>query len=373
MKISLYNFVSFDAGHTNEHLSPEQMQKLDAQLAFNEWLFFDYSGGCELFAITEESGKHLPAAEIESRLAEVIPHFTTNFRAQEELQMQPAIIRLLKSVAGLQVDSSGRVLLEAVREAFEKTTEEGYSGPVLHYLFQKGIWLHEKIRMESSWYKFAVQPAAVVRELAGKIFGTVKNKYVHFIGWHEDFELIVDELAAAGVQDFTLHCAKPQLVNRKIRQSNTPPSKINGKLETADLIFIGDVDAEFQLQKNAIARRMAARNNARLLLCNYSSDVKIIEHVKKLYNVFSYEKSELLHLIKHNNNSRQAILPEINQWFEHETQEFLRWLESDKRYNFAGMIGASKEMQRIFELISRVARTTITILIDGESGTGKEL
>jgi DNA-binding NtrC family response regulator len=41
--------------------------------------------------------------------------------------------------------------------------------------------------------------------------------------------------------------------------------------------------------------------------------------------------------------------------------------------HFGGMIGASAAMQRVYDLISRVAPTSSTVLIVGETGTGKEL
>ena len=45
----------------------------------------------------------------------------------------------------------------------------------------------------------------------------------------------------------------------------------------------------------------------------------------------------------------------------------------DRENKFAGMIGASPEMQDVFETIRRVANSRATVLIVGESGTGKEL
>lgn len=45
----------------------------------------------------------------------------------------------------------------------------------------------------------------------------------------------------------------------------------------------------------------------------------------------------------------------------------------DKEAGYAGMIGHSAEMMKIFETIRKVASTDATVLITGDSGTGKEL
>lgn len=47
--------------------------------------------------------------------------------------------------------------------------------------------------------------------------------------------------------------------------------------------------------------------------------------------------------------------------------------EVSRKYEFSNIIGKSKQMQDIFQLIRRVAHTNSTVLIQGESGTGKEL
>lgn len=52
--------------------------------------------------------------------------------------------------------------------------------------------------------------------------------------------------------------------------------------------------------------------------------------------------------------------------------EFLR-KEVKKEYSFENIISKNKQMQKIFEVITKVAQYKSTILITGESGTGKEL
>ncbi len=45
----------------------------------------------------------------------------------------------------------------------------------------------------------------------------------------------------------------------------------------------------------------------------------------------------------------------------------------DKKYGFEGILGQTEAMQRAFDTLQQVSRSTATVLILGESGTGKEL
>lgn len=59
------------------------------------------------------------------------------------------------------------------------------------------------------------------------------------------------------------------------------------------------------------------------------------------------------------------------QSLERENRRLRQELEA--KYEFANIVGKSKPMRHVFEMIDTVAQTDCTVLLRGESGTGKEL
>ena len=75
-----------------------------------------------------------------------------------------------------------------------------------------------------------------------------------------------------------------------------------------------------------------------------------------------FESSELLHRVRNALNHHQLV----------NEVRLLRQQIREQR-GFGALVGRSPQMVRVAEMISRVAPTDTTILIEGESGTGKEL
>jgi two-component system response regulator HupR/HoxA len=71
------------------------------------------------------------------------------------------------------------------------------------------------------------------------------------------------------------------------------------------------------------------------------------------------------------NSGLAGALAEANERLQAENR-YLRD-EVERRYSFEGIIAESPAMQRVFEIMKKVAETDATVLITGETGTGKEL
>src|SRR5574341_1499196 len=80
------------------------------------------------------------------------------------------------------------------------------------------------------------------------------------------------------------------------------------------------------------------------------------------YVIKPFESSELLHRVQ-NALEHHQLVSEVRRLRQ----------EIREHHGFGTLVGKSSQIQRVAELISRVAATDTTILIEGESGTGKEL
>jgi two-component system response regulator HupR/HoxA len=134
-----------------------------------------------------------------------------------------------------------------------------------------------------------------------------------------------------------------------------------------------------------LARARSLRPDAvRILLTGYA-DVEVIADAINRARVYRYihkpwEPNELRLTVKRaleaydlarENRELTRRLEEANLRLREENVLLRR--EAGRRYRFDQVIGQSPAMQRLFDLLERVADTTATVLLTGETGTGKDL
>jgi len=310
---------------------------------------------------TENSGS-APAAETAP-----LPNGVAKLTGQE------AIIQFFRSGLGW-LPNGARVAshVETFRRAQALAAEQGLIGVTLNRLFQRALWLYEKVRLDTDFFHTAAGVDEVLLEVAGKIFGGLKQRAALLVGNSPELSRLVATLQRAGVG--RLYFSPPAAE----KSPGAAPAQIISSWRDAaqwppiDLLLLFDPPEQNLFTRAYLQKIMHARQQAPLLLADLTA-APARDGVGKIYNLFYFRRRDLEGMVEQNAKARQPIDAEVLGWIRAEVQQFTQWLASEDRFHFGSMVGRSRQMQQVFELIARIAQTDITVLIEGESGTGKEL
>ncbi|ABQ26852.1 sigma-54-dependent transcriptional regulator [Geotalea uraniireducens] len=135
--------------------------------------------------------------------------------------------------------------------------------------------------------------------------------------------------------------------------------------DTYDLV-VSDVSMPGLNGMALLARiKTTTPETAVLMITAYTTAEQAVEAMKLgAYDYIAkpFKVEEVKVLVK--NALEKSSLQKENRRLKHEVQE---------RYSFSGLVGKSKKMREVYDLIEKVANSMANVLVLGESGTGKEL
>jgi len=102
-----------------------------------------------------------------------------------------------------------------------------------------------------------------------------------------------------------------------------------------------------------------------IVITGYGTVKDAVDAIKRGASDFiakPFQFDELMHVLQ--KALEQRRLSSENDYLRSQLEE---------RYQFGGILGRSRPMQALFQLLETVARTSSTILVTGETGTGKEV
>ncbi len=161
---------------------------------------------------------------------------------------------------------------------------------------------------------------------------------------------------------------KEDIENPKFEISNTIIDKV--KL-TGEQIFLENALREKNLDKSKSVFRLKILS----VIC-----IPLIQQ-DKVFGIIYLDNRSIQGRFSSEINQIVASFADFISLAAYHTMERNNWkkkhnaLEEELRlrYNFDAIIGKSPQMVKVMEMISQVADTDATVLIEGESGTGKEL
>jgi len=334
-------------------------------LGADEWLLVACQRLIQLYAVASSEFSERKFSQLIEKLELVGGQKVEHVR----VEIEHGTVRLfLQSAIGWMPD--GMINLEYAekfRQAYTIALEDGFCGTQFNRLFQRAVWVHERLRLETPFYQLATEEIDLVVELIGKIFGRQQSRSALLVGKSHEAQTFASRISSLGFCQVTTAPSDPS-------QSETPSKYFHRAADGrhVDIVMLFETLSSNELARADLQKFMEFRSNAPLLFFDLRPSLEPAESLK-LYNLYFYNRADLQQILTHNRDELKSIVSLAQPWLDTEAQDFIRWRDSDERFHYGSMVGGSSQMLRVFELIARIAQTDITVLIEGESGTGKEL
>lgn len=340
-----------------------------------EMFFYCHDGTLQVFAVTSDRNAfEAKVMQLLQRRFSLPADVIAKYRYR--LDDADAIKAFFKVSIGMHHLQDTDISIEHFRASFDLARSHGFIGPKIHKLYQRGLWLAEKVRMEMNLQKHVLSPESVVVELAQKIFGDLHDHRALVAVNHYACRKFIEKLQVNNIGELLLW-QPPDAHNGiwdEFAGQRIGDQKVLKMLPSADLLLVFNDRFSDLLKTVQFSRVMSQRKNAPLLYVSYLEDSRALsQQLAGIYNLYFYCKEDLQKVVYNNLKAEEKSFFVIDQLFDREIDDFMQWLETNEYYRFGNIIGKSDAMQKTLELIARIAQTDITVLIDGDSGTGKEL
>ena len=368
MPVTLYQY-KFSAQVETADLP--KLEDLYRDSKAEEMLVLNSNRCCHIFWV----GSNPPEASALSKLCTTLQIFPEEPDEFARLQERPAIKRFFEIALGMPSEKFELPDITTLHSEYSRQQNGAGVGNILNRLYHRGIWLHEKVRQETPFYQFAVNSAAVIHELVQKILGLQQYPSLTIIGDCRKQLHLVDELFQLGYRDMNFYGSKAEFLAEELLPVGAQVTFNEMHYSDAvisPLVLAFPSDAPQQIE-SALQNYFHRNPKSAMLLFDFSNRQLNFGKQFNNNNLYVYDQRDIQKVIDFHLEERKSVEAVVRSFIEREVDAFYQWFSSAERYQFMGIVGASPQMQRLFEMVSRIAQTDITVLIDGESGTGKEL
>ncbi len=261
---------------------------------------------------------HLPAAEIEPYIY--------------RLPQEQAVKHAFRVASGLDSMVLGEPqILGQMKQAVRQAEQAGTLGFLLHKLFQRTFSVAKDVRTQTEIGANLVSMAAAAVKLAERIYPSIAEQRILFIGAGEMIELNAVHFAARNPKHITV-------ANRTLERAQTLARRINGhavtlnelpeQLALHDIIVTCTASTLPILGKGMVERALKARKHRPLFIVDLAVPRDVEKEVAELSDVFLYTVDDLSEVVRDGLDARQGAVKEAEVIIDSGVNEFVHWMES---------------------------------------------
>jgi glutamyl-tRNA reductase len=222
-------------------------------------------------------------------------------------------------------------ILGQMKQAAEKAANAGTLGMLLNKLFQRTFSVAKEVRTATEIGASTVSMSAAAVSLAERIFPSVKEQAVLFIGAGEMIDLVATHFAAKSPR-------RLMVVNRTIERALDLANKFGG--EAAALTNLPELLHEFDILVTSTAsplpivglgmveRAIKARKRRPIFMVDLAVPRDIETEVGKLDDVFLYTVDDLGEVVRAGQDSRQSAVVQAEAIIAASVNEFMHWMDT---------------------------------------------
>ncbi|MGD9951415.1 MAG: glutamyl-tRNA reductase [Burkholderiales bacterium] len=246
------------------------------------------------------------------------------------LPQDQAVRHAFRVAAGLDSMVLGEPqILGQLKDAVRVAQSAGTLGTVLHKLFQKSFAVAKEVRTTTQVGASSVSMAAAAVKLAARIFPSLKDQKILFIGAGEMIELCATHFAAQGPARLTV-------ANRTLERAHALAHRFGGQaielrtlaeqLQEHDIVVSCTASSLPILGKGLVERALRARRHRPMFMVDLAVPRDIEAEVAELDDVFLYTLDDLQGIVQGNLDSRRAALEQAEAIIETQVGQFMHWM-----------------------------------------------
>jgi glutamyl-tRNA reductase len=222
-------------------------------------------------------------------------------------------------------------ILGQMKQAVRYAEQAGTLGFLLHKLFQRTFSVAKDVRTQTEIGANLTSMAAAAVKLAERIFPSVSEQRILFIGAGEMIELNAVHFAAKSPKQITVAnrtLERAQILARKVNGHAITLNELPEQLALHDIVITSTASQLPILGKGMVERALKTRKHRPLFIVDLAVPRDVEAEVAELDDVFLYTVDDLAEAVRDGLDARQGAVKEAEVIINSGVNEFMHWMES---------------------------------------------